>query len=410
MMQLPQSQLLRRRSLEKTARPAVDDVFITDELQKRTPKTTDYLEEKRALQDLAGRMADHPGDVLPRFVDLALAMTGGVAGGLSLYEPAPAPGVFRWQYLRGTLERFNGTTTPRNFSPCGVTLDQNRPVLSAHPERVYRWIADANITVPEVLLVPLYLGGAAPLGTLWIVSDRPGHFDSGHARVMTELASFVGIALRMLQAEQHLQRSLEEQRTLAEEMSHRVKNLFAVTHGLIRLSAKDADTKDDLVRIFCGRLEALSGAHALARREFGTSRSSDLGDLIRTIVRPYEKSALDSSARFLVDGPLTPCADHATNGVALVVHELATNAAKYGALCTDDGEIDISWREVDGNVLLRWSECGGPLVGTRPAMSGFGSSLVQTIVVNQLGGSVDYDWRPDGLVVKLSIPVQRLSI
>jgi GAF domain-containing protein len=84
-----------------------------------------------------------------------------------------------------------------------------------------------TLLVPELLLVPLYLGGKAPLGTLWIVSDKEGHFDSGHARVMTELASFVGIALRMLQSEQRLQLALDEQQTLAAEMSHRIKNLFA---------------------------------------------------------------------------------------------------------------------------------------------------------------------------------------
>src|SRR5277367_779477 len=160
----------------------VSDVFITHELYKRAPKKTDYLQEKLALQDLAMRMADQPEEVLPRFVDLALEMTGGVSAGLSLYEEDPAPGVFRWQYLRGALAPFNGATTPRDFSPCGITLDRNAPVLSLHPERVYSWIADANITVPEVLLVPLYLGGTDPLGTLWIVSEKEGHFDSGHAR------------------------------------------------------------------------------------------------------------------------------------------------------------------------------------------------------------------------------------
>ena len=77
--------------------------------------------------------------------------------------------MFRWRYLRGLLAPFEGATTPRNFSPCGITLDRNAPVLSARPERVYNWIADANISVPEVLLVPLYLGGTTPLGTLWIV-------------------------------------------------------------------------------------------------------------------------------------------------------------------------------------------------------------------------------------------------
>ena len=194
----------------------VADVFITDELDRRAPKKTNYLQEKLAVQDLAARMADQPEEVLPRFVDLAMEMTDGVSAGLSLYEEDPAPGVFRWQYLRGVLAPFNGATTPRDFSPCGITLDRNAPVLSLHPERVYGWIADANIVVPEVLLIPLYLGGKVPLGTLWIVSDREGHFDRGHARALTELAAFVGIALRMVRSEQRLHQTLEAQERAAE--------------------------------------------------------------------------------------------------------------------------------------------------------------------------------------------------
>ena len=96
----------------------IPDVFITEQLEKRAPKKTDYLQEKLALQDLAVRMADQPEDVLPRFVDLAMEMAGGVSAGLSLYEENPAPGVFRWTYLRGVLSPFNGATTPRDFSPC----------------------------------------------------------------------------------------------------------------------------------------------------------------------------------------------------------------------------------------------------------------------------------------------------
>jgi hypothetical protein len=171
---------------------AIADVYITHELDRRVPMKTDFLQEKLALQDLAARMVDLPEQVLPRFVDLALEMTGGVSAGLSLYEENPAPGIFRWRYLRGVLAPFENATTPRNFSPCGITLDRNRPVLSLHPERVYDWISNANIVVPEVLLVPLYLGGKEPLGTLWIVSDKEGHFDSGHARVTTELERLSG--------------------------------------------------------------------------------------------------------------------------------------------------------------------------------------------------------------------------
>ena len=180
--------------------PSIAEVYITDDLKRRPPKKTDYLKEKQALQELAVRMVDQPDDILPRFVDLALEMAEGSAAGISLYEDNPAPGIFRWHNVRGALSPFDGTTTPRNFSPCGVTLDANGPVLSTYPERVYDWIADAGITVPEVLLVPVYVGSREPSGTLWIVSQDIGHFDQGHARIAAELAGFVGIALRMRRA------------------------------------------------------------------------------------------------------------------------------------------------------------------------------------------------------------------
>jgi two-component sensor histidine kinase len=393
--------------------PSIADVYITEELQRRAPKKTDYLQEKLALQDLAGRMADHPQEVLPRFVDLAMQMTGGISAGLSLYEESPSPGVFRWQFLRGVLSPFNGATTPRNFSPCGVTLDQNAPVLSTYPERVYDWIADANITVPEVLLVPLYLGGKNPLRTLWIVSGQEGHFDRGHARVAMELASFVGIALRMLQSEQRLQRALAEQETLAKEMSHRVKNLFAMTDGMIRMSAKGAGTKDEMARMLSGRLRALADAHSLVQRSFSeggeVQNVSDLGTLVRAIVRPHENFGDLKRSRFSIDGPDIPCGERATNGVALVLHEFATNAAKYGALTVDGGCIDINWRQADERLILSWVEHGGPPIIAPPPVRGFGSALAQKMVAGQFGGTLEHDWKQAGLAVTISIPIDSLT-
>ena len=259
--------------------PFAADVFITDELEKRAPKKVDYLQEKMALQDLAARMADQPEEVLPRFVDLAMEITGGVSAGLSLYEENPAPGVFRWQYLRGVLAVQRRDNTAQ-FQSCGITLDRNGPVLGVHPERVYTWIADANITVPEVLLVPLYLGGQAPLGTLWIVSDKRGNFDSGHARAVTELASFVGIALRMLRSEQRLHAALDEQEMLAKEMSHRIKNLFTMISGMIHITARTSATKDEMAEMLSGRVTALSNAHALVRRSFAVAGPTQRDPLI----------------------------------------------------------------------------------------------------------------------------------
>ncbi len=392
---------------------AVADVFITDQLFRRAPKKVDYLQEKLALQELAARMADAPDEVLPRFVDLAMEMTGGVSAGLSLYQELPAPGVFRWQYLRGILAPFTGATTPRNFSPCGVTLDQNGPVLSLHPERVYGWIADANIVVPEVLLVPLYLGGTAPSGTLWIVSDKEGHFDSGHARAMTELATFVGIALRMLKTEQSLQRALEEQETLAKEMSHRVKNLFSMIDALIRISGRGVATADEMTRLLTGRLQALASAHALVRRSFSSTgrppHASDLKALLEAIVVPHERPEAGAASRFSIDGPPIECGEHATNGIALVFHELTTNAAKYGALTADGGVVDVTWSRHGDCLVLHWIERGGPPVEAPPTTSGFGSALAQATIIRQFGGTLDCDWRRAGLAVTVTLPVERLA-
>jgi two-component sensor histidine kinase len=389
----------------------VADVYITGELEKRAPKKTDHLEEKRALQDLAARMANQPEEVLPRFVDLAMQMTGGIAAGISLYEENPAPGVFRWRYLRGSLAPFENGITPRNFSPCGITLDQNCPVLTRHPEKVYNWISDANIVLPEVLLVPLYLGSEEPMGTLWIVSDQENHFDSGHARMATELASFVGIALRMLRTEKRLQAALEEQETLTKEMSHRVKNLFAVTDAMIRISAKSATSKEELQQTLSGRLHALGSAHALIRRSFSETgpdpRASDLAVLIQAIVQPHE-NAKQHASRFTIAGPTLAFGEHALNGTALMLHELTTNAAKYGALSVADGRVDVNWTREADKLVLNWIEYGGPRVTAAPEVTGFGSKLLHDTVVRQFAGGIEHHWLPDGLAVKISLPLGKL--
>ncbi|HJT44287.1 MAG TPA: HWE histidine kinase domain-containing protein [Rhizomicrobium sp.] len=388
------------------------NVYITSELDRRPAKAVDNLQAKRALLDLAARMVDRPEEVLPRFVDLAMELTGGVSAGLSLYEENPAPGVFRWRYLRGTLSPFDGATTPRNFSPCGITLDQNRPVLSSHPERFYDWISDAGIVVPEVLLVPLYLGGAEPLGTLWIVSDIEGHFDSGHAQLATELASFAGIALRMLRSEQSLHKALEEQETLTREMGHRIKNLFAIAEGMVRITARNADSKEEMAKMLSGRFHALASAHGLVRRSFSTgedTRITDLATLLRAIVEPHERLKRAAASKFAISGPVISCGQHAINGIALVFHELATNAAKYGALNDDGGHVTVTWDKVADDLVFRWVEKGGPEISATPQISGFGSKLLQDTVVRQFGGQFDHDWHPGGLAVTISLPVKCLA-
>jgi len=388
------------------------DLYVEGEIPVRPGSPADHQEEKRALLELSQRMLDHPEDVLPRFVELAMAMTGSVSAGLSLYEPDPAPGIFRWRHLKGTLAPFENSTVPRDDSPCGITLDKKRPTLFRHPERFYSWISDASVAVPEVLLVPLMLGGTEPLGMLWIVAQKKGHFDSGHAQTAAELAAFVGAALKMIEDRRKLQAALEEQETLAKEMSHRVKNLFAVAESMVRMSMRTPGTKEEMAKSLIGRFHALASAHGLIRRSFSTEgdkqRLTDLAGLLELIVAPHERPGAVSS-RFRIEGPSIACGEHALNGIALVFHELATNAAKYGALTSDEGEVEVRWREESDDLVFHWVERGGPAIAAKPEISGFGSKLLQDTILRQFSGHFAHDWQPHGLEVTVRLPVKNLS-
>jgi two-component sensor histidine kinase len=306
---------------------------------------------------------------------------------------------------------FEGTTTPRNDSPCGVTLDEDKPVLTRHSERYYSWIADRKVVLPEVLLVPLHRG-AEKLGTLWIVADRIGHFNRGHVDAITEIAAFVSIALRMHQTETRLSKALVEQETIAREMSHRVKNVFNVVDGLIHFGGKSAATGDEVVNALSGRVRALAVAHAMLRRTFSDRsmpmEATDIGDLARAIMRPYTVDRPQGS-RVAVSGPEVALGAHATNGIALVLHELATNAGKYGALSRGSGTVDIRWTVDDDTVTLDWKERGGPIVRGPPPTGGFGCRLVTETVERTFSGAQRHRWLPEGVEITLRLPLERLK-
>jgi len=399
------------RPAPEFAAVTLQDVIVTHDLDRRPAPDGDHARLKRAIQELAVKMAYSAEEVLPRFVDLAMELADGIAAGISIFERDTQPQVFRWAFLRGAFARFEGATTPRDFSPCGITLDDGRPTLARHAERFYSWISDAGIVVPEVLLVPLHRGSDEQLGTLWIVSDRTGHFNRGHAQEITELASFVSIALLMVQTENRLKAALGEQEALAREMSHRVKNVFDIVEGMVRLSAKGASSKDELGEVLTGRIRALGKAHSLVRRGFAAVgqppvEAADLQALLQAIVSPYD-AAPGEASRFSLRGPAVPLGMRATNGLALVFHELATNAVKYGALAGDGGTVGIDWTIADGGLDIRWVERGGPPLAGPPATRGFGTELVRR-TTNGLRGTLDHDWNADGLRVRIRVPAASL--
>lgn len=375
-------------------------VFITEQLADRPAAAPDFLREKLAIQDLAQVMSEQPSEVLSRLVKLGMDICGAESAGISILENESAQ--FRWFALSGVLATFEGATTPRNFSPCGVCLDLGMPILMERPERAYDWIRDANITVPEVLLVPLAVKDAEAVGTLWLVAQESGHFNKEHSRVMAELAAFAGMALRMMQSEQRFNVALQQQETLMREMSHRIKNLFSVAGSMVRMTARSAATKEELAETLTGRLQALAEANGLIRRSFGENVAgvANFGELLARILRPHERTAS------VLAGPALTIGEQATNHLALVFHELATNAAKYGALHTERGSVNVSWSVEAERLHVIWIESGADGVRA-PASTGFGTKLVET-TIERIGGVIHNAWNPDGLSVGISLPLSAL--
>lgn len=384
-------------------------VFITEELGRRSARPPDYKREKDALRELLAQMATAPEDVLPKFVALAMDLTGGSSAGISLLETEPAPGLFRWRYLRGALAPFEDAVTPRDDSPCGVTLEQNGPVLAAHPERAYDWIAALNLIIPEVLLVPIYVGSERPFGTLWIVAEEAGHFRQEHARLSGDMAEFIGTALRMLQAEAELREALRAQELMAREMSHRVKNVFALVQSMVRLSAKGTDTAEALADAVSGRLVAMAAAHGLVRREQAGGEATTVETIVSAILKPYVLDGGEQLSQIQFSGPSVQCGEAAASGLSLVLHELATNAAKYGALSSPKGRLAIDWTAGDGNLTIVWCESGCSLEGDDAPSLGFGTSLIDRTTRSQFDGTFQREWRPGGVACTIEVPLAKLK-
>ena len=199
---------------------------------------------------------------------------------------------------------------------------------------------------------------------------------------------------RVTERTEELNQAIKHQELLAREVDHRAKNALAVVQSIVRLTrAGDIKSFSDAVH---GRIRAMAHAHMLlsASRWAGAS----LERLVEEELSPYQSNALIQTA-----GPPVTMPPSAAEAVAMALHELATNAAKYGALSQKTGHLNVAWRLDGANVVIEWTEQGGPPVSA-PQKIGFGSKVIATSIGDQLGGSAFFNWRPAGLVCVLIIP------
>ncbi len=196
---------------------------------------------------------------------------------------------------------------------------------------------------------------------------------------------------------------------LAGEMSHRVKNLLSIASGLTQLTGRSASSVAEMTGRLTERLTALGRAHDVVRPLPGEQgKAALLGDLLSVLLAPYDETAA-FSGRIRVAVPRMGIGERAATALAMVVHELATNSVKYGALSCAQGSLEVSGRTDGDHVCLIWAETGGPLISDHPELTGFGSRLVARSVANQLRGELTYDWQESGLVVTVRMRQDRLA-
>ena len=194
-------------------------------------------------------------------------------------------------------------------------------------------------------------------------------------------------------------------RVLNDELNHRVKNIIALVKSIATQTGAHADSVAEYSASLEGRLRALAFAHD---QSLGSTSGGDLGTLIEAEAALHRYTP--HPERVVAGGDTVFLNDRAFGVAALVIHELMTNAAKYGSLSVPQGRLAISWsRDPIGACEIRWTESGGPPV-VMPTRSGFGSKLVQTTMVHDLGGRAEVDYTPAGVTARLSIPARHCTV
>ena len=185
---------------------------------------------------------------------------------------------------------------------------------------------------------------------------------------------------------------------LARELNHRVKNLFAVVLAIVKLSARDAPEAKAVTDSIAQRIQALLKAHEVSQGELDRPTAA-LQSLVETTLAPYRSEQLSA----LLTGEPVELPAQCVTPLGLVLHEMTTNAVKYGGWSQPGGTIAVNWEMVEGDIVITWREAGAPITEA-PRRQGFGSQLM-TSSARQLGGSIDREFAGEGALITIRFPL-----
>jgi len=302
------------------------------------------------------------------------------------------------------------------------TLDGVITTWNAGAERLFGYSAAEAVGQPVTILVPEdRFHEEADILRRLRAGERIDHFETVRCRkngdcldvsltvspVRNEEGAIIG-ASKIARDITEQKRAFAQQAVLLREMNHRIKNLFSVTASLVALSARHFEDGDTLARDLEARLHALARAHALTMPDpdgaMGAATSTTLVPLLEAILAPYNDAA---GSRISISGCDAPLAGTALTSMALVLHELATNAAKHGALGAPDGRLTIHL-STEERLRMTWVETNVPHSPSDCPPEGFGATL-ERAALRGIGASIRREWKEDGLAITLDLPLGQVA-
>lgn len=298
--------------------------------------------------------------------------------------------------LPDLLERSPGAIVATNEALSPEVLEIVRDHLVAQPD----WSE-----VPIVILLDRrspHLRIRARLAEAWPRS-RQLYYQRPVAAL--ELISGIQSALLARQRQRDVRDHIERETELRRELNHRVKNILASVSSIFQMSRRGAGSLDQLAGDFASRLAALSNVHTAVFEADG-----DAVDLTRVVDMTFEPYRTSGQHNIVSEGPSVPLLPEAATTLALCLHELATNALKYGALSGRDGRIRLEWRlsHEDGLLTMRWVESGGPPV-SEPTRQGYGTRYIRAALHSLFGTAPELDFDPEGFRCVVEGPTSYIS-
>lgn len=302
---------------------------------------------------------------------------------------------------------------------CEAVFANGRPLriddISADPEHKQylseESLSEARPRIRSMLAVPVSSRTGKINGVLLFAHEKAGAFTERAERLVTGLAAQAAIALENGRLYQEAQHEIEERRQaqnqqsfLIRELHHRVKNTLATVQAVVGATARSTSSIEEFYKAFVGRIISLANTHSLLTEALW--QTAPLREILEKELIPYNDA---KGERIELEGPDVKLPSEIAVPIGMAVHELTTNAAKYGALSVRTGRVSVMWSEHgegdDRRLSLSWVERGGPRVA-QPARQGFGSRLLHRVLTTQLNAEVKVDYDPTGLRVSIDAPIK----